>query len=86
MDEVAGKRTPRALEGRTPHEVFVADEAGALLPLPATPFELARWSRPKVAPDAHVRVGRCLYSVPWRLIGERLDARATSQLVSTAGR
>lgn len=81
MDEVAGKRTPRVLEGRTPHEVFAADEAGALLPLPAMPFELATWSQPKVAPDAHVRVGRCLYSVPWRLIGQRLEARATSQSV-----
>ena len=81
MDEVAGKRTPRVLEGRTPHEVFVADEAGVLLPLPAMPFELATWSHPKVAPDAHVRVGRTLYSVSWRLIGHHLDARATSQFV-----
>ena len=79
--EVAGARTPRALEGRTPLEVFGAEEAGALLPLPRKPFELARWSRPKVAPDAHVRVGATLYSVPWRFIGVRLDARATAQTV-----
>lgn len=81
MDEVAGRRTPRVLEGRTPHEVFCSDEAGVLLPLPLMPFELATWSHPRVAPDAHVRVGRCLYSVPWRLIGHQLDARATSQFV-----
>jgi hypothetical protein len=61
--------------------VFGAEEAGALLPLPRQPFELARWSRPKVAPDAHVRVGATLYSVPWRYIGTRLDARATSRTV-----
>jgi transposase len=79
--EVAGKRTPRILEGRTPHEVFVSEEADVLLRLPATPFELATWSHPKVAPDAHVRVGRTLYSIPYRLIGERLDARGTAQLV-----
>ncbi len=79
--EVAGRRTPRALEGRTPLEVFGADEAGALLPLPVTPFELARWSRPKVGPDAHAMVGRTLYSLPWRLIGVRLDARATPATV-----
>jgi transposase len=76
-EEVAGRRTPRALEGRTPLEVFGAEEAGALLPLPATPFELATWSRPKVGPDAHARVGRTLYSLPWRLIGTHVDARAT---------
>jgi transposase len=80
-EEVAGRRTPRALEGRTPSEVFSDEEAGALLPLPDVPFELARWSTPKVAPDAHVKVGRTFYSVPFRLIGSRLDARATSETV-----
>lgn len=79
--EVAGRRTPRILEGRTPLEVFGAEEAGALLALPALPFELASWSRPKVGPDAHLKVGRSLYSVPYRLIGRRLDVRATAQKV-----
>jgi len=78
---VAGQRRPRALEGRTPAEVFAAEEAPALLPLPEQPFELAAWSRPKVAPDAHAKVGRTLYSLPYRLIGARLDARATAQVV-----
>jgi len=79
--EVAGRGAPRALEGRTPLEVFVAEEQSALLPLPVMPFELATWSRPKVGPDAHAQVGRTLYSLPWRLIGKRLDARATAELV-----
>ena len=79
--QVAGRRTPRALEGRTPAGVFAAEEAAALLPLPGAPFELASWSRPKVGPDAHAKVGRTLYSVPYRLIGERLDARATAAAV-----
>jgi hypothetical protein len=80
-DEVAGRRTPRTLEGRTPLEVFSEEEAGALRALPDVPYELARWSRPKVAPDAHVKVGRCLYSVPYRLIGRHLDARETNVIV-----
>lgn len=79
--EVAGKRTPRILEGRTPHEVFLTEEADVLLRLPVVPFELATWSTPKVAPDAHLKVGRTLYSVPYRLIGQRLDAKATAQMV-----
>ena len=79
--EVAGKRTPRMLEGRTPLRVFAAEEAGGLLALPSMPFELARWSHPKVGPDAHVKIGKTLYSVPYRLIGSRLDARATGELV-----
>ena len=79
--QVAGQRRPRPLEGRTVAEVFTAAEAPALLPLPEQPFEPATWSRPKVAPDAHVIVGGTLYSVPWRLIGKRLDARATAGMV-----
>ena len=79
--EVAGRRTPRALEGRTPIQVFDADEAGVLRPLPVVPFELARWSRPKVGQDAHAKVGRTLYSLPYRLIGRHVDARATNVAV-----
>jgi transposase len=79
--EVAGRRTPRALEGRTPLQCFAADEAGILTPLPLMPFELARWSRPKVGPDAHAKVGKTLYSLPWRHIGTRVDARATGERV-----
>ena len=79
--QVAGQRRPRPLEGRTVAEVFAAEEAPALRPLPEAPFEPATWSRPKVAPDAHVAVGRTLYSVPYRLIGKRLDVRATAAMV-----
>jgi len=38
---------------------------------------LATWSTAKVGPDIHAKVGKTLYSVPWRLIGQRLDARET---------
>jgi hypothetical protein len=79
--EVAGRRTPRALEGRTPLEVFGADEAKALRPLPVSLFELATWSRPTVGPDAHAKVGRTLYSLPYRLIGTKIDARASAAAV-----
>jgi transposase len=79
--DVAGERRPRALEGRTPAGVLAAEEAPALLPLPGLPSGLAAWSRPKIAPDAHARVGRTLYSLPYRLIGQRLDARAAGVVV-----
>jgi hypothetical protein len=79
--EVAGQRSSRALEGAKPLSVFTAVEAPVLKPLPPRAFELAAWSSPKVGPDIHVRVGKALYSVPWRLIGERVDARETWNLV-----
>jgi hypothetical protein len=59
--------------------VFAAVEAPALRPLPAARFELASWSHPKVGPDIHVKVGATLYSVPWRFVGRRLDARVTDR-------
>ncbi len=79
--QVAGRRSHRGLGGAAPLVVFEAAEREALLHLPARPFELAAWSRPKVAQDTHVTVEGALYSVPWRLIGRELDARATDRQV-----
>lgn len=79
--QVAGCRKHRGLEGRTPWEVFDQVEAGTLIPLPATAFTLAQWSRAKVAPDVHVKCGSALYSVPWKLIGQHVDIRATTTMV-----
>jgi transposase len=80
-DEVAGTRAHRSLDGAAPGAVFAAVEQPALLALPEQPFELAVWSRPKVGPDIHARVDKTLYSIPWRLIGQHVDARATAHLV-----
>jgi transposase len=78
---VAGRRAHRGLEGVAPVALFEAEEAPALLALPAMPFELAAWSTPKVGPDCHIKVGRVLYSVPWRFIGRRVDARESERTV-----
>ncbi len=79
--KVAGHRHHRSLGGAAPFTVFLASEAEALRPLPAEPFELAEWFTPKVGSDCHVSVGGVLYSVPWRLIGQRVDARVTTRRV-----
>lgn len=42
---------------------------------------VATWSTGKVGPDIHVKVGRALYSVPWRLIGQRVEARSTATTI-----
>jgi hypothetical protein len=73
--EVANRRRHRGMERLVPIEVFEAEEREHLVPLPAVPFELARWSSPKVPPDIHVKVGKALYSVPWRHIGHEVDVR-----------
>jgi len=79
--DVAGGRSCRPLDGAAPAAVFAAVEAPALGPLPTVPFVLATWSTGKVGPDIHVKVGPVLYSVPWRLIGQRVHARATATMV-----
>jgi transposase len=79
--EVAGARACRPLGGAAPLAVFHAVEAGELKPLPRKRFTLAAWSRATVGPDIHVKVGKTLYSVPWRFIGEKVDARSTFTMV-----
>ena len=59
--QVAGQRRPRPLEGRTVLEVFAAEEAALLRPLPEAPFEAATWSRPR-SPRTRTwwSAGRCI--------------------------
>lgn len=79
--QVANTRQHRGIDRVSPQELFVAEEKALLLPLPRSPFELAKWSTPKVPPDIHVKVGRTLYSVPWIHIGKVVDARESARTV-----
>lgn len=56
---------------------FTSVEKAVLLPLPAVPPVLATWVKVTVHPDAHVKFGHCLYSAPFRLVGQALWLRAT---------
>jgi transposase len=69
--KMAGCRRSRFLELDKP----------ALCPLPPRPYEFAEWKKSKVHPDYHIEVGRAYYSVPYRLIGERVDVRVTAGAV-----
>jgi len=79
--EVAGQRQCRPLDGAAPVSVFAAAERDALQPLPADPFILATWAKAKIGPDIHARVGKVLYSVPWRHIGKTADVRVTDTMM-----
>jgi len=78
---VAGQRAARPLGGAKPEVVFRALEQEHLLALPRRPFEAATWQTAKVSPDCHICVGGALYSVPFRFIGARLDARLTDGML-----
>jgi hypothetical protein len=58
-----------------------ATEQGLLTPLPDCPPEPATWARVKVHRDAHVQFEKCLYSVPFRLMGQTLWLKATAATV-----
>jgi transposase len=78
--EVAGTRvhgTTRAV----PYDVFVQHEQPHLLPAPTSPFDVPRWSEPKVHADHHVQIAQALYSVPTQYLHQRLRARADSKTV-----
>ncbi len=66
---------------RMPREHFTHVEAPELLPLPGEPYDVPRWSTPKIARDHFAQVERALYTMPTRLIGRTLDARADRSLV-----
>jgi transposase len=77
--DVAGMRIHGTIAAR-PAEVFAAQEAGVLLPLPV-PYDVPVLTKVKVHRDFHVEVGRALYSAPKEYLGCHLDARADSALV-----
>lgn len=57
--------------------VFAELDAPALMPLPAQPYELARFKTVKVHIDYHVELDGHRYSVPHALVGQALEARLT---------
>jgi len=58
-----------------------ATERDLLNPLPDRPPEPATWARVKVHRDAHVQAEKCLYSVPFRLMGQTLWLKSTPATV-----
>lgn len=52
-----------------------------MLPLPKTPYEAAVWSVAKVPNDYVVTDGLNKYSVPYVLIGEKVDIKVTRNIV-----
>jgi hypothetical protein len=66
---------------RMPKEHFEALEKAALLPAPSEPYDVPLRCEPKVARDHLAQVAKALYSLPTRLIGKTLRARADRSLV-----
>jgi len=67
--------------GKSRRVLFEAIERSALRPLPAARFEYAEWRKARVNIDYHVAVDGHLYSVPYRLAHEAVEARMTAEVV-----
>ena len=52
---------------------FLEEEKFALLPLPASPYELAKWKKATVQYDYHILVDKMYYSVPYEDIKHEVD-------------
>lgn len=74
------ERPFKKLEGTRKSQFELLDRP-ALHPLPANRYEFAQWSKVRVAPNIHVEVDKCYYSVPHALTGRQLDARLTEHCV-----
>jgi len=72
-------RPQKHLGGVSRRELFERIERGALLALPDKRFEPSSWRSAKVNRDYHVELERHYYSVPYMLVGERVEARLTAQ-------
>lgn len=71
------KRMPGSRQSR-----FEEAERQALRPLPAEPYQPATWiAAQKVPSDYHVYFLGHAYSVPYRLVGEKVEARITATSV-----
>jgi len=66
---------------RLPLEHFETEEKLALLPAPTELYDVPIWCDPKVGRDHYAQVAKALYSLPTRLIGKTLRARADRHTV-----
>ena len=61
--------------------VFLAEEKPMLLPLPATPYELATWKIATVQFNYHISVEKMHYSCSYEYIKHKVDVRITQNVV-----
>ena len=59
-----------------PLERFTQTEKARLLPLPPTPYDLGIFKEVKLHRDCHIVLEDCFYSAPYRLVTQKLWARA----------
>ena len=62
-------------------QLFEAMDRPALRALPPSPYQFAIWRRMTVNIDYHVEADRHYYSVPYQLVGQKVDVRLSATTV-----
>jgi transposase len=83
ITDLVGEINARVMRayGASRAELFATVDAPALRTLPAAPYAFAIWKRCRVAPDYHVEIDGCWYSVPYQLIRELVDVRIADRTI-----
>jgi transposase len=83
IDELLDDLNARRMRGYglSRREMFDRYERAALKPLPEHRYECAEWKWPRVNIDYHVEFDDHLYSVPFDLIHQKVEVRATASVV-----
>jgi hypothetical protein len=61
--------------------LFSEVDRPALRPLPAERFDLSEWSRATVNIDYHIQYEHSFYSVPYQLVRQTVEVRATPLVI-----
>jgi len=62
-------------------DLFRTQDLPAMRPLPSVRYAYAKWTSAKVAPDYHVEFEGHKYSVPYSLVGKRVELRIGANIV-----
>ena len=79
LEKLNGKVTRHL--GASRRDLFEALDRPALKPLPITAYEYAEWLERKVGIDYHVEIERHYYSVPYKLLRQKVWTRVAARTV-----
>ena len=87
------RRTPRAAQPAPVPQalglrasLFESLDRPVLQPLPVERYEFAAWKTARVNIDYHIEVERHYYSVPYQLVGQRVEVRLAARTVESVAR
>jgi len=67
--------------GKSRYDRFIEIDQPALRPLPVERYTITAWKKATVHIDYHIDVEKAYYSVPYTLIGQKVDVSYTSSIV-----